>query len=152
MALSADAWQPPNGAVRNDELEAWEVSERDANGVRHGDCTAYRDDGSLLFRCRYESGERTGDFKSYHPNGELESEGRYVRGVLDGPFRRYSSGKPGSAPLRSCCVPSGARELRVTYRRGTSFGDAFFDGQGRGLRSDGTLLPCLLYTSPSPRD
>jgi hypothetical protein len=141
MALSAGIWQPPAGAVRNAELDAWEVSEHDAAGVRNGDATLYRDDGSVLLRCRYESGKRSGPFTSYHPNGELESEGRYVDGALDGTFRRFKSDNPGSTPLRNCCVPPGARELRVHYRRGTAFGDAFFDGQGRALRSDGTLLP-----------
>jgi len=141
MALSAGVWQPPAGAVRNAELEAWEVSEHDAAGVRNGDATLYRDDGSVLLRCRYEAGKRSGPFTSYHPNGELESEGRYVDGALDGTFRRFTSEKPGSAPLRSCCVPPGARELRTHYRRGAASGDAFFDGNGRALRSDGTLLP-----------
>jgi hypothetical protein len=141
MAFLAQVWQPPAGAVRNAELEAWEVSEHDAAGVRNGDATLYRDDGSVLLRCRYEAGKRSGSFTSYHPNGELESEGRYVDGALDGTFRRFTSDKPGSAPLRSCCVPPGARELRTHYRRGAASGDAFFDGKGRALRSDGTLLP-----------
>ena len=141
MALPAQVWQPPAGAVRNAELEAWEVSEHDAAGLRDGDATLFRDDGSVLLRCRYEAGKRSGPFTSYHPNGELESEGRYVDGVLDGTFRRFTSDKPGSAPLRSCCVPPGARELRVHYQGGMAFGDAFFDDQGRALRSDGTPLP-----------
>jgi len=74
MTLSAAAWTPPVNAVRDAELEAWEVSERDASGARHGECTLFRDDGSVLFRCRYEGGKRSGRFTSYHPNGELESE------------------------------------------------------------------------------
>jgi hypothetical protein len=141
MTFSVEAWTPPVGAVRDSELEAWEVAERDAGGARHGDCTLYRDDGTVLLRCRYEDGKLSGPFASYHPNGELESEGTYVDGALDGPYRRYTSDKPGSLPLRSCCVPRGARELRATYHRGTPFGDAFFDGAGVALRSDGTPVP-----------
>jgi antitoxin component YwqK of YwqJK toxin-antitoxin module len=141
MAQPADVWQPPAGAVRNVELEAWEVSERDESGLRHGACTLYRDDGSLLLRCRYERDRRNGDFESYHPNGELESRGRYEEGQLDGPFQRFASGNAGSTPLRGCCVPPGARELRVTYHRGALLGEVFLDGEGRALRSDGTLRP-----------
>ncbi len=141
MPPAAPAFQPPAGAVRNGELEAWEVAERDASGTRHGDCTLYRDDGSLLLRCRYEAGKRNGPFTSYHPNGDVESEGGYVEGTLDGAFFRYTSEQPGSAPLRSCCVPRGARKLRVNYRRGVASGETFYDGAGRALRSDGTLAP-----------
>ncbi|HEX6276707.1 MAG TPA: hypothetical protein VFZ53_26875, partial [Polyangiaceae bacterium] len=131
----ADAWQPPSGAVRNAELGAWEVSERDAAGARHGECRVYRDDGSLKLRCHYVEGQRSGEFESYHANGELESRGCYVDGVLDGPSHRYSSGKPGTAPLRSCCVPPGAWELRVRYRRGAALAETFYDAGGRALRS-----------------
>jgi antitoxin component YwqK of YwqJK toxin-antitoxin module len=131
----------PSGAERNEELDAWELSERDARGVRHGECRLYRDDGSLKLRCRYEDGKRSGPFETYHPNGELESRGCYVEDALDGAVHRYSSGKPGSSPLRSCCVPPGARELRVRYRRGAAFGESFHDGAGYALRSDGTRVP-----------
>jgi hypothetical protein len=141
MASSVEAWQPPKGAVRDTELEAWEVSERDVDGVRHGDCTLYRDDGSLLLRCSYQAGKRSGPFTSYHRNGDVESEGSYVDGLLDGTFSRYTSEGQGSKPLRVCCVPPGARELRVTYQRGTQLAETFYDADGRALRSDGTLLP-----------
>jgi hypothetical protein len=141
MAFSVEAWQPPKGAVRDTELEAWEVSERDVDGVRHGDCTLYRDDGTLLLRCSYQAGKRSGPFTSYHRNGDVESEGSYVDGMLDGTFSRYTSERQGSKPLRVCCVPPGARELRVTYQRGTQLAETFYDADGRALRSDGTLLP-----------
>jgi hypothetical protein len=141
MTLSAEKWKPPDGAVRNGELEAWEVSERDAAGERNGDATLYRDDGSILLRCHYESGKRSGAFTSYHSGGEIESEGTYVDGALDGAFFRHRSDRPDGAPLRSCCVPPGARKLRVIYRRGMPFSETFYDGTGRALRSDGTLVP-----------
>lgn len=141
MAASLEAWQPPQGALRDAELEAWEVSERDVDGVRHGDCTLYRDDGSLLLRCRYQAGKRNGPFASFHRNGDVESEGSYVDGMLDGAFTRYTSERPGGKPLRACCVPPGARELRVTYQRGIQLAETFLDSDGRALRSDGTLRP-----------
>jgi antitoxin component YwqK of YwqJK toxin-antitoxin module len=141
MPLPVEAWQPPAGAVRNAELEAWEVAERDASGERHGDCKLYRDDGSLLSSCRYEAGKRNGPFTSYHSNGEVASKGSYVEGLLDGAFFRYSSAAPGTAPLRDCCVPPGARALRITYGRGTFLGETFYDGDGHALRSDGKPLP-----------
>src|SRR5687768_6028578 len=134
MPLSVEAWQPPAGAVRNAELDAWEVVERDANGERHGDCKLYRDDGSLLSRCRYEAGKRSGPFTSYHSNGDVASKGTYVDGLLDGAFFRYTSAAPGTAPLRDCCVPPRARALRITYGRGTFLGEPFYDGDGRALR------------------
>lgn len=141
MPSAVQAFQPPAGAVRNGELEAWEVCERDASGARQGDCTLYRDDGSLLLRCRYDAGKRNGPFMSYHQNGDLESEGSYVLGALDGAFFRYTSERPGGAPLRSCCVPPGAKKLRVNYTRGVASGETFYDGADRALRSDGTLAP-----------
>jgi antitoxin component YwqK of YwqJK toxin-antitoxin module len=141
MVSSLEPWQPPRGAVRDAELEAWEVSERDLDGVRHGECTLYRDDGSLLLRCRYEAGKRNGTFTSYHRNGDVESEGTYVDGMLDGSYVRYTSDGPGSKPLRACCVPPGARELHVTFQRGTELAETFYDAGGRALRSDGTYLP-----------
>src|SRR5262245_60372792 len=111
MQPAVEPWQPPAGAVRDAELEAWDVSERDASGLRHGASTLYRDDGSLLLSCRYEAGKRHGAFTSYYPNGDVESKGSYVAGALDGPFVKYTSETLGSAPLRSCCVPLGARSL-----------------------------------------
>ena len=149
MPLPVEAWQPPAGAVRNAELSAWEVAERDASGERHGDCKLYRDDGSLLSSCRYEAGKRNGPFTSYHSNGEVASKGTYVDGLLDGAFFRYKSAAAGTAPLRDCCVPPGARALRITYGRGTFLGETFYDGDGHALRSDGQPLPERASKVPS---
>jgi antitoxin component YwqK of YwqJK toxin-antitoxin module len=149
MPLPVEAWQPPAGAVRNAELGAWEVAERDASGERHGDCKLYRDDGSLLSSCRYEAGKRSGPFTSYHSSGEVASKGTYVDGLLDGAFFRYRSAAPGTAPLRDCCVPPGARALRIAYGRGTFLGETFYDGDGHALRSDGEPLPERASKVPS---
>jgi len=137
----SDRHGPPAGAVHDAELDAWEVSTRNAQGEREGESTLYRDDGSVLVRCRYAAGKRNGVFTSYHPSGEVASEGSYANGLLDGTFVRQASSAPGSEPLRNCCVPRGARTLRASYRAGSLVHEVFYDAEGRALRSDGELVP-----------
>jgi hypothetical protein len=107
----------PVAAAYNDEASLWELADRDERGVLHG------------------------AFSTFHTNGVLFSRGSYREGKLDGTVSRFSDGTPGSRPLRACCVPPGARELRTRYREGVFVDETFFDEQGRPLTEDGTPWP-----------
>jgi len=109
--------QIPANATFNSEMALWEIVERDDAGRLHGAFTAFRDDGSVLAR------------------------GTYAHGEFDGLLSRYSDGTPGSAALRPCCVPPGAREIRARYSVGRLLEEIFYDGEGRPLCEDGTPWP-----------
>ena len=139
--MPADPAAPPADAAFNVELDAWEQSEKDAAGIRNGSCRLYRNDGSLKLECRFTDGVLSGPFTAYHPRGALARRGSYVEGKLDGTVSSFASDDPGAEPLRTCCVPPGARELRAVYAAGVIERETYFDGDGRALCSDGTPWP-----------
>lgn len=131
----------PPEAELDRELDAWTVCPRTPGGARHGECRVYRADGSLKLRCQYEHGALNGPFTAYHPDGTLARQGVYVAGKLDGIVTSFASTGPHAEPLRSCCVPPGATELRTTYDAGLRVRELFVDAEGRPLTSDGTPWP-----------
>jgi hypothetical protein len=82
-----------------------------------------------------------GPVSTFHPNGELASRGEYVDGKLEGLLVRFASSDAAGEPLRPCCVPPGASELRAEYKQGALLSETFFDAQGRPLCGDGTPWP-----------
>lgn len=82
-----------------------------------------------------------GPVSTFHPNGELASRAEYIDGELEGQLLRFVSSDGAGEPLRPCCVPPGASELRAQYKRGTLLNETFFDQQGRPLCGDGTPWP-----------
>ena len=107
----------PTGAVYNAESALWELAEHDEHGTRHGSFLAFRADGTLVTRGSYREGKRDGTFSTF------TGEGAAAR------------------PLRACCVPAGARELRTRFCAGRVLDETFFDEHGRGLCDDGTPWP-----------
>ena len=107
----------PADAVYNAESALWELAEHDAHGARHG------------------------SFSGFGPDGALVTRGAYREGKRDGTFSAFTDDAPGARPLRPCCVPQGARELRTRYHAGRVLDETFFDEQGRGLCDDGTPWP-----------
>jgi antitoxin component YwqK of YwqJK toxin-antitoxin module len=141
MLVTAKSAAPPPEAVFDAEAQAWEVCERDAEGRRHGECRLYRQDGSLKLHCQYRAGVLSGPFTGYHPGGATARRGEFVAGKLHGPVTRFAGEKLGSEPLRACCVPPGATELRSSYVEGQLVRELFVDAAGRPLSSDGTPWP-----------
>ncbi|HET9932189.1 MAG TPA: hypothetical protein VFQ35_15910 [Polyangiaceae bacterium] len=131
----------PAAAKWSDSIGAWELVEFDANARRCGTYRSYRVDGSLKFECRYENGLRHGPFRAYHPNGERSREGEFIGDAPHGLVVAYRSDAIGSEPLRACCVPTRAREMRAEYNHGELLLERFFDGDGRLLLSDGNVAP-----------
>jgi hypothetical protein len=82
-----------------------------------------------------------GPVSTFHPNGELASRAEYIDGMLEGRLVRFASSDGGGEPLRPCCVPPGASELRAEYKQGALLNETFFDPQGRPLCGDGTPWP-----------
>ncbi len=107
----------PTGVVYNAESALWELAEHDEHGTRHGSFAAFRADGTLVTRGSYSEGKRDGTFSTF------TGEGTAAR------------------PLRACCVPAGARELRTRFRAGRVLDETFYDEYGRGLCDDGTPWP-----------
>jgi hypothetical protein len=107
---------PPN-AEYNVASKLWEFSERDEHGLLDGTFTAFRTDGALVTR------------------------GSYRAGKLDGTLSYFTDDTPGARPLRACCVPPGARELRARYRGGRFLDETFFDEHGHPLCEDGAPWP-----------
>jgi antitoxin component YwqK of YwqJK toxin-antitoxin module len=141
MPAAAKPSAPPLEAVFDAEAEAWEVCERDGEGRRHGECRLYRQDGSLKLHCQYRAGVLSGPFTGYHPGGATARSGEFVAGRLHGPVTRFVSDQLGSEPLRACCVPPGAIELRSSYLDGQLLRELFVDAAGRPLSSDGRPWP-----------
>jgi hypothetical protein len=131
----------PSEARYDPELPGWELVARRAGGERDGERRQYRDDGTLACVDRFEAGRRVGEFSLFHPNGELLARGAYVDDRLEGTLFRFASAKPGGEPLRSCCVPQRAVELRAEYRRGRLLDEVYYDAEGRPLAPDGTPWP-----------
>jgi hypothetical protein len=82
-----------------------------------------------------------GPFETFHTTGEVATRGRYAGGKYDGTLSRFASSTPGTEPLRSCCVPPGARELRAEYSAGRLLSENFYDDAGLPLCADGTRWP-----------
>jgi hypothetical protein len=131
----------PEAGVWNAEAGKWEVSRKDGQGARDGECLLYRDDGTLYARHHFVAGLQDGPFFIYHRNGEVAREGRYVAGRVDGTVTAYVSDDPQGERLRACCVPPGAARLCERYREGEYLLELFYDRQGRVILSDGRLCP-----------
>jgi len=127
--------------VWNPDAGKWEVSRKDAQGTREGECLLYRDDGTLYSRTRFVAGLQDGPFFVYHPDGAVAREGRYVAGRVDGTVTAYASAEPGGEMIRKCCVPPGAARLCERYREGEFLLEVFYDREGRAILSDGRLCP-----------
>jgi hypothetical protein len=82
-----------------------------------------------------------GPFETFHPNGDPLTRGRYAGGKYDGRISKFASSAPGTEPLRPCCVPPGAHELRSEYQNGRLLRETFFDREGRPLSTDGAPWP-----------
>src|SRR5436190_3517581 len=121
--------------------EKWELAGRDATGALHGEQRLYRPDGTLHMSARYVGGVQEGAFAIYHPDGQLAREGRYRGGQIDGVVVTHAGQGEGAEPLRSCCVPENAWQMRSTYEDGQMVNERFFDREGRVLLSDGSLRP-----------
>jgi antitoxin component YwqK of YwqJK toxin-antitoxin module len=124
----------------------------DEQGQRHGRFTARREDGSTLLEGEFSHGQPVGTFVGYHPSGEVASQAPYRDGKLDGRLVRFASDAKDAVPLRGCCVPTGARQMLLFYDSGRVRAERFLDGQGRALRSDGSLLPELPQGLPEWAD
>jgi hypothetical protein len=131
----------PGDATWVEEAEKWEVVARDASGAKDGDCSLFRSDGSLYMRSRYVAGVQQGPFVAYHPDGRVAREGQYENGELIGALTAYAPEGEEGEPLRSCCVPANAWQMRACYEQGQLLYQRFFDREGRALLSDGSLRP-----------
>jgi len=127
--------------VWNPDAGKWEVSRKDAQGGRDGECLLYRDDGTLYSRSLFVAGLQDGPFFIYHPDGAVAREGKYVAGRVDGTVTAYASDDPDGEMLRKCCVPPGAARLSERYRQGEFLLEVFYDREGRAILSDGRLCP-----------
>src|SRR5688572_29441252 len=103
MAVPERPQSVPPSAVFDTESSLWELCDRNQEGARHG------------------------AFSTYRADGDLHTRGSYLDGKPDGTFSRFTSGRPGALPLRACCVPPGARELRSRYRAGRLLDETFYD-------------------------
>lgn len=90
---------------------------------------------------RNERGEPHGTWETFGPEGTLRIQRTFRDGKLDGYLSHFTDGQPGSPPLRACCVPPGARQLRVRYREGRYVDEMFLDERGEPLSDDGTPWP-----------
>lgn len=124
----------PAGATWLPEQEKWEA--RSSEEVR-----LYRLDGTLYMVTRQRDGVLDGEFKVFHPDGRVARQGCYRGGNLEGDLVAFVSDAENGEPLRGCCVPAGARELRARYEKGELLYERFLDAEGRSLLSDGSLCP-----------
>ena len=133
----------PASAVWLAEMEQWEVVGRDADGARQGECRRYRSDGSVYLQTHYVAGQEEGPFTVFHPSGEIARQGQRRKGELEGGIVARIALQGEGEPLRSCCVPEPAVEMRSRFEAGQMVFERFYDGQGRLLLSDGSLCPDL---------
>jgi hypothetical protein len=131
----------PAAGTWNADAGKWEVSRRNEQGLRDGECLLYRDDGTLFSRSLFVAGLQDGPFFVYHRDGSVAREGTYVSGRVDGIVTAYASDDPAGERIRVCCVPPGAARLCEHYRAGEFLVEVFYDGEGRALLSDGRLCP-----------
>jgi hypothetical protein len=134
------------------DLDKWEVVALDAAGARTGEARFYRPDGTLYMRAQFVDGREDGAFAVFHPSGEIAREGRYSGGELDGDVVARVARAGEGEPLRSCCVPEPAVEMRTAWDRGQVLSERFFDGEGRLLLADGSLCPPRPANLPETAD
>lgn len=108
-------------------------------GAEEGESRTYRADGTLVQVRRFVKGALDGAFTSYHPTGEVSRRGMYAGGQLAGALVALAAAGRRFEPLRVCCVPENAWELRAQYLRGRPVYERFFDQQGRPLLENGAL-------------
>lgn len=110
----------PGGGLR----ERYEVDE---TGVKHGEFTQYREDGSTAVTARYRDGELQGRYAELDEEGELLLEGMYEGGERSGYWRTYEDGvRTLSATYRKGVLdgrweseePDRSHKIKATYRRG----------------------------------
>jgi antitoxin component YwqK of YwqJK toxin-antitoxin module len=131
----------PEGGFWNPDAGGWEVSQRNAQGARDGECVFYRRDGSLQSRFRFAGGVQEGRFEMFHPDGSLAREGRFLAGRLEGIVSAHAGAGAGAEPLRACCVPETAARLDLRYESGAIVQEIFYDAGGRPILSSGEACP-----------
>lgn len=141
----------PAGAVWNDGERVWEVVGSDG-GARHGESRTYRADGTQVQVRRFVRGMLDGAFTTYHANGDVSRQGTFARGQMVGTFVAFASEATAMEPLRVCCVPENAWEMRARYLRGKPLFERFFDRRGRPLMDNGTLRPDPPASVPAEAD
>jgi hypothetical protein len=107
----------PAAAAFDAESSHWQLAERNSAGALHGAFVTFRASGRPLLR------------------------GTYVEGKPEGIWSRFTDDAPDAEPLRRCCVPPGARELRSRFRAGVMLDETFYDARGKPLNEDGTPWP-----------
>ena len=141
----------PVGAVWNEDEQVWELVQRE-EGRRQGESRTYRRDGSLAQVRRFARGVLEGAFTSYHPSGDVSRRGTFANDELVGALVALASEGRGGEPLRVCCVPESARELRAQYLRGRPLFERFFDREGRPLLESGAPRPAPPAGVPEDAD
>jgi hypothetical protein len=131
----------PEGGLWNPDVGSWEISQRNAQGAREGECSFYRRDGSLQSRCRFVGGVQEGPFEVFHPDGRLAREGRFAAGRLAGIVTAHAGAGALAEPLRACCVPDAAVRLDLRYEDGAMVQEIFYDSGGQPILSDGRPYP-----------
>ena len=53
-----------------------------SNGLLNGECTNWREDGSLELKARYYKGDKHGNFRTYYPGGSLLRDDFFENGEL----------------------------------------------------------------------
>jgi hypothetical protein len=136
---------PPAGVPADarwlEDIEKWEAVALDPSGAKIGECRQWRADGSLYFQTRFVAGQEDGPFTLFHPSGEIARQGRRRAAELDGDVVARIATRGEGEPLRSCCVPEPAVEMRSRFEAGQMVYERFYDSEGRLLLSDGSLCP-----------
>jgi hypothetical protein len=115
-------------------VERWELAE--ASELRQ-----WRPDGTLYLRTLQRQGRPHGAFTIYHSDGRVAREGAYREGEIEGLVSAFAGEGESAEPLRSCCVPANAWQMRSLYRQGQLQNETFFDREGFPLLSDGSRRP-----------
>ena len=142
----------PEGGFWNPEVGGWEVSRRNAQGARDGECLFYRPDGGLQSRCTFVNGVQEGTFAILHPDGRLAREGTFAAGKIEGLVSAYAGEGTGAEPLRACCVPAAAVRLDQRYEGGAVMQEIFYDSSGQPILSDGSPIPPRPASVPRDAD
>ena len=79
--------------------------------------------------------------RCFTPTARSPSAAVTGAGNLEGDLVAFASDSELGEPLRGCCVPEGARQLRARYEKGELLYEKFLDADGRALLSDGSLCP-----------
>jgi hypothetical protein len=119
----------------------WRQSETDEAGLFHGPFRSWRVDGSLKSIATHDHGKQVGTSWRFHPDGSLFSLGHFVNGFPRGVHRRYASVLPTGERLQSCCVPTGAWQLRQTFAPSGIVDRGWFNHDGARLLDNGELYP-----------